>query len=116
VEISNGAESLLSQIRDLQNKIETSKSPVGLDVTNDSEELSQPFSAQLGKAISGSISEVNNLQNIATESQNQFQMGGDIPLTEVVMKMQKASLAFEATVQVRNKILSAYQDVMNMPV
>jgi flagellar hook-basal body complex protein FliE len=43
-------------------------------------------------------------------------MGGDIPLTEVVMKMQKASLAFEATVQVRNKILSAYQDVMNMPV
>jgi len=66
MEISNGAESLLSQIRELQNKIETSKSPVGLDVTNDSEELSQPFSAQLGKAISGSISEVNNLQNIAT--------------------------------------------------
>jgi flagellar hook-basal body complex protein FliE len=30
--------------------------------------------------------------------------------------MQKASLAFEATVQVRNKVLSAYQDVMNMPV
>tara|TARA_Y100000385_G_C12571772_1_gene416661 strand:+ start:38 stop:388 length:351 start_codon:yes stop_codon:yes gene_type:complete len=116
MEISNGAESLLSQIRELQNKIETSKSPVGIEILDDADELSQPFSAQLGKAISGSISEVNALQTIATESQNEFQMGGDIPLTEVVMKMQKASLAFEATVQVRNKILTAYQEVMNMPV
>lgn len=116
MEISNGAESLLSQIRELQNKIETSKSPVDVEVPNDANELSQPFSAQLGKAISESISDVNALQNIATESQNEFQMGGDIPLTEVVMKMQKASLAFEATVQVRNKVLTAYQEIMNMPV
>ena len=32
------------------------------------------------------------------------------------MNMQKASLAFEATVQVRNKVMQAYQDIMNMPV
>jgi len=30
--------------------------------------------------------------------------------------MQKASLAFEATVQVRNKVMQAYQEIMNMPV
>jgi flagellar hook-basal body complex protein FliE len=116
MEIGNGAESLLSQIRDLQNKIESSKSPIGQEVIVETDGLAQPFSAQLGKAISGTIAEVNDLQNIAAVSQNEFQMGGDIPLTEVVMKMQKASLAFEATVQVRNKVLSAYQDVMNMPV
>jgi flagellar hook-basal body complex protein FliE len=33
-----------------------------------------------------------------------------------VMNMQKASLAFEATVQVRNKVMQAYQEIMNMPV
>jgi flagellar hook-basal body complex protein FliE len=43
-------------------------------------------------------------------------MGEDIPLTDVVMNMQKASLAFEATVQVRNKVMQAYQEIMNMPV
>jgi len=34
----------------------------------------------------------------------------------LVLKMQKSSLAFEATLQVRNKVLKAYEDVMNMPV
>jgi flagellar hook-basal body complex protein FliE len=33
-----------------------------------------------------------------------------------MISMQKASLAFEATVEVRNKLLSAYQEVMNMQV
>jgi flagellar hook-basal body complex protein FliE len=53
------------------------------------------------------------------ESQNTtaaFERGEAVPLTDVVMKMQKASLSFEATLQVRNKVLKAYEDVMNMPV
>jgi flagellar hook-basal body complex protein FliE len=53
---------------------------------------------------------------VAKTAQDTYQMGGDIPLTDVVMSMQKASLAFEATVQVRNKVMQAYQDIMNMPV
>ena len=63
-----------------------------------------------------SLKEVNSLQETSRVSQEEFQMGGDIPLTDVVMNMQKASLAFEATVQVRNKVMQAYQDIMNMPV
>ena len=39
-----------------------------------------------------------------------------MPLTDVVMNMQKSSLAFEATLQIRNKVLKAYEDIMNMPV
>ena len=37
-------------------------------------------------------------------------------LTDVVLGMQKSSLSFEATLQVRNKVLKAYEDIMNMPV
>jgi len=37
-------------------------------------------------------------------------------LTEVMVAMQKASLSFQAMTQVRNKLLEAYKDVMNMPV
>jgi flagellar hook-basal body complex protein FliE len=63
-----------------------------------------------------SLNEVNALQQTSKNSQEAFQMGEDIPLTDVVMNMQKASLAFEATVQVRNKVMQAYQEIMNMPV
>ena len=45
-----------------------------------------------------------------------FDRGEDVPLTNVVLAMQKSSLAFEATLQVRNKVLKAYEDILNMPV
>jgi len=62
---------------------------------------------------------VGNTNAAQVESQNTtaaFERGEAVPLTDVVMKMQKASLSFEATLQVRNKVLKAYEDVMNMPV
>ena len=62
---------------------------------------------------------VGNTNAAQMESQNTtaaFERGDAVPLTDVVMKMQKASLSFEATLQVRNKVLKAYEDVMNMPV
>ena len=45
-----------------------------------------------------------------------YERGEDVPLTDVVLNMQKSSLSFEATLQVRNKVLKAYEDIMNMPV
>jgi len=62
---------------------------------------------------------VGNTNAAQVESQNTtaaFERGDAVPLTDVVMKMQKASLSFEATLQVRYKVLKAYEDVMNMPV
>ena len=124
MEINASAQDLLAQIRDYQNKIESVKngteiSPVIDSVRNLDVDLSSSgptFSSQLSKAFTSAISEVNELSNVSTNSQNEFQMGGDIPLTEVVMNMQKASIAFEATLQVRNKVLTAYQEIMNMPI
>jgi flagellar hook-basal body complex protein FliE len=40
----------------------------------------------------------------------------NVDLTEVMVAVQKASLSFQAMTQVRNKLVQAYQDVMNMPV
>ena len=123
MEINANAQDLLAQIRDYQSRIESVKngteisSPIdSVQSTDDSGVEGSTFSSQLSKAFTSAISEVNDLQNISTNSQNEFQMGGDIPLTEVVMNMQKASIAFEATLQVRNKVLTAYQEIMNMPI
>ena len=45
-----------------------------------------------------------------------YETGTETDVAKVMMARQKASLAFEATLQVRNKLLSAYKDIMSMPV
>ena len=124
MEISS-AESLLSQVRDYQAKIASARRDTGdigaiggngLPGIQAIDQASGTFSSRLNSAMVSSLNEVNALQQTSKNSQEAFQMGEDIPLTDVVMNMQKASLAFEATVQVRNKVMQAYQEIMNMPV
>ena len=72
--------------------------------------------ADFGDFIRNAVSQTNSAQVDSQNTTSAFESGESVPLTEVVMKMQKASLSFEATLQVRNKVLKAYEDVMNMPV
>lgn len=62
------------------------------------------------------LNKVNDVNVNSERMQDAYERGEDIPLTDVVLGMQKASLSFEATLQVRNKVLKAYEDIMNMPV
>ena len=62
------------------------------------------------------FNDVNDVQQASAELKNAYERGEDIPLTDVVLSMQKASIGFEATLQVRNKLIRAYEDIMNMPV
>jgi len=66
--------------------------------------------------VRNAVSEVNQTQLHSRELQTAYERGEPIPLHEVVLGMQKSSLAFEATLQVRNKVLKAYEDILNMPV
>ena len=67
-------------------------------------------------AVQSALQSVNAAETRADGLANAYERGDDVPLTDVVLSMQKASLAFEATLQVRNKVLKAYDDIMNMPV
>ena len=68
------------------------------------------------EAVRGAVEQVNATQLQSKSMQESFERGDDVPLTDVVMNMQKSSLAFEATLQVRNKVMRAYEDILNMPV
>lgn len=70
------------------------------------------FSSAVAQALEG----VNTAQMKAQSVQQAYESGEPVPLTDVVMNMQKASLAFEATLQIRNKVLKAYDEILNMPV
>jgi flagellar hook-basal body complex protein FliE len=65
--------------------------------------------------VRDAVTDVNATQLRAREAQAAYERG-EAPLTEVVLGMQKSSLAFEATLQVRNKVMKAYEDIINMPV
>ena len=67
-------------------------------------------------SVKNAIDKVNDTDNKASALSEAYDRGEEVPLTEVVLSMQKASLAFEATLQVRNKVLKAYEDILNMPV
>jgi flagellar hook-basal body complex protein FliE len=68
------------------------------------------------EAVKGGVGAVNQTQVNARGMAEAYERGAEIPLTDVVLAMQKSSLAFEATLQVRNKVLKAYEDILNMPV
>jgi flagellar hook-basal body complex protein FliE len=72
--------------------------------------------AGFGQLITGALEQVSGMQNEAQRLQTSYEMGDDIPLADVVLGMQKSSIAFEATLQIRNKVLKAYEDILNMPV
>ena len=73
----------------------------------------QDFAALLKSAVD----EVNSAQMDAKQLSRQFELGdADVNLQDVVLSLQKASLSFQTMVQVRNKLVSAYQEIMNMQV
>lgn len=71
------------------------------------------FSSLLTKAVG----QVNDLQQNSAQLKTRLELGDpNVDLTQVMLASQKASLGFNATLQVRNRLVQAYQDIMNMPV
>ena len=81
----------------------------------------EPAATKVGQptffdSVKNALDGVNSAQQKSTAMTDAFDRGEEVPLTEVVLSMQKSSLAFEATLQVRNKVMKAYEEIMNMPV
>lgn len=104
--VNPGIEQMVNQLREVASQASgpaasSQDAAAGLD-----------FSAMLQNAVA----EVNNTQQDAKQLSEQFAQGDAANLQDVVVSLQKASLSFQAMVQVRNKLVSAYQEVMNMQV
>ena len=76
-----------------------------------------PAGASFGDLLTQSINQVNETQQHAGEMKRACELGAeDVNLAEVMVAVQKSSLSFEAMLQVRNKLVDAYKEVMNMPI
>lgn len=72
---------------------------------------------QFADMLSDAVNKVNEMQGSSRDMQKRFDMGDpDLSLADVMVAKEKSGIAFEATVQVRNKLLEAYKTIMNMPV
>ncbi|HTN33658.1 MAG TPA: flagellar hook-basal body complex protein FliE [Marinobacter sp.] len=114
--------SILSDIRSLRSemmqnqRVEQEQSLRGrIDGTRPVRETQETpsFSDMLGKAVNN----VNELQQNADTLRTAYDMGDPaVDITRVMIAAQKSSVSFEALTQVRNRVVRAYEDIMNMPI
>ena len=67
-------------------------------------------------ALKGALEKVNDLQSNASAISESYERGDTTDIAAVMLSRQQASVGFQATLQVRNKLLAAYKDIMSMPV
>lgn len=101
---------LVGQMRALAAEAAAKPSPIS-SVTGSASAQQADFSATLKTALD----QVGQQIQQADAMQQQFSTGqSDLSLSDVMLATQKASLSFQAVLQVRNKLVSAYQDIMNI--
>ena len=67
--------------------------------------------------LSNAVNQVNSVQKESSQLAESFQLGDpNVTLSQVVVASEKAGVAFEAMTEVRNKLVNAYEDIMNMPI
>jgi flagellar hook-basal body complex protein FliE len=102
--------SILSQIRNLQSQA-TSRVPFAAEPA-----ASSVKDSSFGDSLRRAISTVNEEQKQAQGLAGAFERGdANVSLSGVMLAQQSAQLSFRATVEMRNRLVQAYQDVMNMP-
>ncbi|MEZ5739169.1 MAG: flagellar hook-basal body complex protein FliE [Burkholderiaceae bacterium] len=76
-----------------------------------------PAAVPFGDILQSALTSVSKVEGAATQMQTAFQRGdAGASLEQTMIAMQKSQLAFQATLTVRNRLVSAYTDIMNMPV
>ncbi|MFW5824983.1 MAG: flagellar hook-basal body complex protein FliE [Marinobacter sp.] len=70
-----------------------------------------------GDMLNQAVDKVNNLQSTTSELRTAYEQGDpNVDITRVMVASQKASVSFDALSQVRNRVVQAYEDIMNMPI
>ena len=116
VDINN----LLNQMRELKAQASSSeqinpRSNIEAALTGQTQGVKK--TPEFAEMFSNAINSVNETQKTAGSLAKSYEQGdAGISLSQVMVASQKASVSFQALTQVRNKLVEAYQDVMNMPI
>jgi flagellar hook-basal body complex protein FliE len=78
--------------------------------------LGTPAGTGFQNALQSAIDRVQGSQNVANDAIQKFVSGEDQELHSTILATQNAELQFEMLMQVRNKVVSAYEEIMKMPI
>ena len=107
--INNNINQVINQMRSIEAMAKSQPASI-----KPNEQKDQDSFAEL---MTRAIDQVNQNQARAGELSRALEMGDpNVDIAQVMVAMQKSSISFQALTEVRNKLLTAYQDVMNMPV
>ncbi|MGE0115376.1 MAG: flagellar hook-basal body complex protein FliE [Steroidobacteraceae bacterium] len=105
--------SVLAQIRSLSAQVK----PVQPPSVGHTGGASQVGASSFADVLKQGLSQVNQTQQGADAMATAFQRGAPgVELADVMIEMQKASVSFRAVTEVRNRMVSAYQEIMNMQI
>ena len=107
---TSGIDNILSQLRAVSGKASGPVSPGA--------EAGAAGSVDFGQVLKTAVDQVNGTQQASDRLAKEFELGSnpEANLHEVMASLQKANISFQTMVQVRNKLVAAYQDIMNMQV
>lgn len=101
---------LLSQMRALEAQAKGAGMEIGLPETGNAK-------TDFSQVLKASIESVNQTSMEAGKMADAYENGDpNVTTAQMMIALEKASVSFQAMTQVRNRLLSAYQDIMNMPV
>lgn len=106
---------VLNQIRQARAQINTDNPVQNTIQTPD--KVDKLSNSQFSDMLNNAVNQVNSTQKTSANMASRFEQGDvNVDLPDVMIAAQKASVSFQAMNEVRNKLVSAYQDIMNMPV
>ncbi|QIR13985.1 flagellar hook-basal body complex protein FliE [Shewanella aestuarii] len=108
------ANPLLQEMQSLRGEIAPS---VGSIRPNLTQQVNNTAGSDFGQLLSQAVGHVSGLQQTSSNLATRLDMGDTtVTLSDTVIAREKSGVAFEATVQVRNKLVEAYKEIMSMPV
>ena len=107
---------LLGEMRQIREQI-ASPAGVGDNVVNAAERGDSASNVDFSELLTSAIDQVNAVQKESGRLATAYQQGDpDVTLAQVVIASEKSGVAFEAMTEIRNRLVNAYEDVMNMPI
>ena len=111
---------VLAQIRSISAQAKIGHGPAAAGALNNTigpQSVNKSGASEFANLMRQGIDQVNQTQQSADALATAFQKGTPgVELPQVMLEMQKASVSFRAVTEVRNRLVNAYQEIMNMPI
>lgn len=105
---------VLDQMRDLQQQVQSASSRMSANAVAETSGTDKP---EFGVMMKNAVDTVNEVQKQSGALAEAYEQGDpNVSLSQVMVASQKAGVSFQATMEVRNKLIEAYKEVMSMPI